>query len=83
MKRILLFATLAIILAIAALGGHAWFTDRGRDATAPVFSGLAGTFVGGTLQYPADPAAVFRFAPGFDYVGGQKFILYGTTDSAS
>ena len=71
-----------LIVAGAGLLFAAWsyLNDRGRLTTAPEFTGLKGQFSNGIFYSPADPEAEILIIPEYEYVGGQKFILYGTAD---
>ncbi len=60
---------------------HWYFGDRGRFTTEPKFTGLARSVSGNDLVSEHDPAAILRFDPAFQYLGGQKFILYGMADT--
>ncbi len=79
MKRVALFAVL-ILIAGAAIA-HWYYSDRGRFTTAPEYTGLSRSVAGNDLRSDHDPAAVLRFDPSFQYIGGQKFILYGVADT--
>ena len=79
MKRIIIFTVIALV--IAAATGHWYYSDRGRFTTAPEYTGLARSVSGNDLVSDRDPAAVLRFDPSFQYIGGQKFILYGVADT--
>lgn len=67
---------------IGGLAYAAWvyFNDRGRLTTTATYTGLAGKFSNGVFQSPANPRANITISPDYKYVGGQKFILYGSAD---
>jgi hypothetical protein len=79
LKRVNIFTVIALV--IAAATGHWYYSDRGRFTTAPEYTGLARSVSGNDLVSDRDPAAVLRFDPSFQYIGGQKFILYGVADT--
>jgi hypothetical protein len=79
MKRVLLVTGIALVIAAAA--AHWYFSDRGRFTTEPEYTGLARSVSGNDLVSKRDPAAILRFDPAFQYIGGQKFILYGVADT--
>jgi hypothetical protein len=79
MKKTLLIA--GIVLIIGAAITHWYYSDRGRFTSAPEYTGLARSVSGNDLVSDRDPAAVLRFDPSFQYIGGQKFILYGVADT--
>lgn len=56
-----------------------WF-DPARRTTEPVYSELSRSVTGNTLFSQDDPPVRMTFDEGFEYIGGQKFILYGTAD---
>ena len=56
-----------------------WF-DPARRTTEPEFSGLSRTVSGNTLFSINDPPVRVTFDERFQYIGGQKFVLYGTAD---
>lgn len=56
-----------------------WF-DPARRTTEPESSGLSRTVSGNTLFSENDPPVRMTFDEGFEYIGGQQFILYGTAD---
>lgn len=75
---------LAVLAAVAAIGAAVWHwstSDRGHLTTAPEFGGLVRSVQANDLVSPRDPALVLRFDPGFRYLGGQKFVLYGLADA--
>ncbi len=80
MRRTFLILALVVVIGVLIFGPYAFFNDRGRLTTAPEFTGLAGEVSGRTIQYPADPAVLISFAEEFSYIGGQKFVLYGTAN---
>lgn len=78
-KKIVIAALL--LGAIGAALTHWYFSDRGRWTSAPRFTGLARSASGNTLVSDRDPAVVMRFGSAYEYVGGQKFVLYGVADT--
>lgn len=77
-KVILLLVAVALA---AALFAYRHLMDRGRLTTEAVYEGLERTVTGNELVSARDPAVVMRFGPEFEYLGGQKFILYGLADT--
>jgi hypothetical protein len=78
-KKIAIAAALFIIISIAIL--HWYFSDRGRFTTEPVYTELGRQVNGNELISTYDPAVTLSFDPAFQYIGGQKFILYGVADT--
>jgi len=80
MKKIL-----KIVLAVAILAVIAFFLHRkinpGSRTTSPVFTNLSRTISGNQLNSSRDPTRVLRFDPSYQYVGGQKFVLYGVANA--
>lgn len=75
MKKI---ALVAGILAIAGAAlAHWYYGDRGRFTTDAEYTNLARSVSGNDLVSCHDPAVTLRFDPDYQYIGGQKFILYG------
>ena len=68
---------------VATLGGFAYwyYSDPGRLTTEPEFADLGRIASDNDLISDRDPAVILRFDSAFDYVGGQKFILYGIADT--
>lgn len=66
---------MVVLVSIVTVGY--WF-DPARRTTEPDFSGLSKTVSGNTLISENDPPVRMTFDEGFEYIGGQKFILYGT-----
>ena len=56
-----------------------WF-DPARHTTEPEYSGFSRSVSGNTLISEHDPPVLMAFDERFEYIGGQKFILYGTAD---
>lgn len=77
--KIVLGLLLGIVAAVAA--AHFFFSDRGRWTTEPAFTGLARSVSGKLLRSDTDPPVQMRFADDYQYLGGQKFILYGVADT--
>jgi len=72
----------AVIVIVAAAGGtHLYYMDRGRFTTEPVYEDLGRSVADNRLTSSFDPAVVLRFDEAFDYLGGQKFALYGVADT--
>lgn len=72
------------VLLLAVVGAvltQRYFSDRGRWTTEPQFTGLARSVSANELTSERDPAVVMRFDPAYQYVGGQKFVLYGVADA--
>ena len=68
-----------LVLFVAFVSVMYWF-DPARRTTDPVYSGLSRTVSGNTLYSEHDPPVRMAFDERFEYIGGQKFILYGTAD---
>ncbi len=79
MRRAVLLGA-ALLIAVVAIV-HWYFADRGRFTTEPEYTGLGRTVSGNDLVSDHDPAAILRFDPAFDHLGGQKFVLYGVADT--
>ena len=79
MKKILVIIGMLAITSVAMM--HWYFSDRGRFTTAAEMTGLSRTVSANDLVSGKDPAAILRFDPAFEYLGGQKFILYGVADT--
>lgn len=80
MKRAVIYSMLGLVLLGVGFGAYKIYTDRGWQTTNPKFENLSGKFINGKLHYPADPAVKLGFVPDYKYLGGQKFVLYGTAD---
>lgn len=77
-----------IVTAVAAVAGvlaasyaHGRLNDLGRLTTEAVYTGLERSVTGNRLESPREPAATLTFGPTFEYLGGQKFVLYGMADT--
>lgn len=79
MRKIIIAAGIVVVAGLAF--AHWYFGDRGRFTTEPVYTDLGRTAQGQELVSTFDPAATLRFAPEYQYIGGQKFILYGVADT--
>jgi len=79
MRKIIVVVAAVVIAGVAF--AHWYFGDRGRFTTEPVYTDLERTVVGQELVSTSDPAANLRFATEYQYIGGQKFILYGVADT--
>ncbi len=79
MKKIIGIGALVIIAGIAV--AHWYFSDRGRFTTPAEYTSLARSVEGNDLVSNFDPPARLRFAPHYEYLGGQKFVLYGVADT--
>ncbi len=78
-KWILLVVGVFVIAPICFIA-YLFLTDPGWRTTAPEFSGLKRTVLDNTLSSPDSPSMLMTFDQQFKYIGGQKFILYGTAD---
>ncbi len=78
--KLLFFAGGAILTALIAFIAYMYISDPGRLTTKPSFSGLSRTASGNTLHSSADPTVEMTFDETFQYIGGQKFELYGTAN---
>ena len=72
------FGTLLVVL-VSFITVMYWF-DPARRTTEPDFSGLIRSVSGNKLLSENDPPVRMTFDERFEYIGGQKFILYGTAD---
>ncbi len=70
----------AVLVVLVAIVTFMFWFDPARRTTAPEFSGLSRTVSGNTLLSQSDPPVRMTFDEGFEYIGGQKFVLYGTAD---
>lgn len=73
-----------LIIAVVVVGAaltYWYFSDRGRFTTEAEYTNLARSVSGNELLSHHDPAAILRFDPAYQYIGGQKFILYGVADT--
>jgi hypothetical protein len=77
-KITLIVGVLVLACAVAA---HWYFSEPGHLTTEPEFTGLSRTVSDNQLISAQDPAAILQFSPNYQYVGGQKFILYGIADT--
>jgi hypothetical protein len=78
-KKIIITVAVLVIAGVAT--AHWYFGDRGRFTTAPVYSDLGRNVAGQDLISTFDPVATLRFGDEYQYIGGQKFILYGVADT--
>lgn len=70
----------ALVILAGGAAAYWHFSNPGRLTTDPQFDGLLRTVTGNELTSPQFPQATLRFDPAFRYIGGQKFVLYGTAD---
>lgn len=77
--KIFLFLGLAAAIA-GSVGGYLYLTDPARLTTQPTSTGLVGEFFDRTLTYAGDHEIELEFAAEYRYIGGQKFVLYGSAD---
>ena len=70
----------AALVTLVTIVTVAYFFDPARQTSEPAFSGLARTVSGNTLVSENDPPVRMSFEEGFEHIGGQKFILYGTAE---
>ena len=68
----------AVLAALVSLITLIYWCDPARRTTEPVYSELSRSVTGNTLFSQNDPPVRMTFDEGFEYIGGQKFILYGT-----
>ncbi|MGI9262371.1 MAG: hypothetical protein ACR2QR_10075, partial [Woeseiaceae bacterium] len=68
------------LAALMFLGVYAYWTNPGRLTTSPAFSGFSRSVSGNTLVSQEYPAIEMSFSEQFEYIGGQRFELYGTAD---
>ena len=81
MKKPVIFGLAVAVLVGAAAIYHARTFDRGSLTTAPTFDNLKRQVSGNDIQSGFDPEAIVSFSSEFEYIGGQKFILYGVADT--
>lgn len=70
----------AVLVVLVFLVTFMYWFDPARHTTEPEYLGLSRTVSGNTLISEHDPPVQMAFVEGFEYIGGQKFILYGTAD---
>ena len=68
-----------LVLFVTFVSVMYWF-DPARLTTDPEYSRLSRTVSGDTLLSEHDPPVQMAFDEQFEYIGGQKFVLYGTAD---
>ena len=68
----------AVLATVVVIVAYLYWFDPARRTTEPEFSGLSRTVSGNTLLSEYDPPVRMTFDEGFEYIGGQKFTLYGT-----
>ena len=78
MKKVVLSAIGIVLLAAGAYSGKALWNDPAWKTTQPVYTELPRQPDGGSLMSSNHPAARIVIADGYEYLGGQKFELYGT-----
>ena len=80
MKRILWVGMLLAMVGAGGFAFHSYHNYRGRLTTPSEYTGLARSVEANTLisleAHPID----LTFGPEFEYVGGQKFVLYEVAD---
>ena len=77
MRRKILWFFAALLVVGLAYAAYAYFTARERETTPSQFTGLERSFADSILISPRDPEARIAVDPSFEYLGGQKFLLYG------
>ena len=70
----------AVLVVLVAIVTYLYLFDPARCTTEPEFSGLSRTVSVNTLFSQNDPPIRMSFDERFEYIGGQKFVLYGTAD---
>ena len=80
-RTIISVAVIAVIAVAAGIYYHIVNFDRGTLTTTPTFDDLARTVSGNSIQSQFDPAATVSFSDEYEYIGGQKFVLYGVADT--
>ncbi|MBV7266197.1 hypothetical protein [Erythrobacter ani] len=78
MRKLILFSTLGLTIVLACGAFAYYWNSPERHTTAAVFTGLAREVSDNVLLSPFSPAARIVVDPSLEYVGGQKFTLYGT-----
>ncbi|NNC98947.1 MAG: hypothetical protein HKN85_02070 [Gammaproteobacteria bacterium] len=79
MKKLLVGVVGTVAIGVAIVHWH--FSERGRLTTAAQYTNLSRTFSGSDLISSIDPALTLRFDEKYQYLGGQKFVLYGVADT--
>ncbi|MBH5322128.1 hypothetical protein [Aurantiacibacter sediminis] len=77
-KFLIVFGFLLAVLVVTA--SYIYWTSPNRHTTPSERTGLEWSFADGVLSSPARPALAMRIDPSLDYLGGQKFVLYGTAN---
>ncbi|APE28253.1 hypothetical protein [Aurantiacibacter gangjinensis] len=77
-KFLIVFGVLLALLAVAAF--TIYWTSPNRHTTPSQSDGLEWSYADGVLSSPARPSLAMRIDPSLDYLGGQKFVLYGTAN---
>lgn len=77
MRKLAGMGVIAVLVAVCAVGVGYYWTSRERHTTPSVVTGLDRQFSGNVLTSPADPGLRISIDPSLQYIGGQKFTLYG------
>lgn len=70
----------AVLVVLVFLVTFMYWFDPARHTTEPEYLGLSRSVSGNTLISEHDPPVLMAFDERFEYIDGQKFILYGTAD---
>lgn len=84
-KKWILMAAALIVLGVAGAVGYAvykiYYSHPGRFSSEVSTQGLKRTVEGNTLTSYQHPSARITFPPEYEYLGAQRFILYGTVEA--
>ena len=80
MKKVVILLSLALVVIVVAIVVHNHM-DRGRFTTEAVYTDLVRTVSDNKLFSPSDPNVVLQFDEAYRHIGGQKFVLYGVSDT--
>ncbi|WP_323769887.1 hypothetical protein [Antarctobacter sp.] len=85
MKKWILMSTTLFVFGIAGAVGYAIYKIKyshpGRFSSEVSMEGLKRTVEGNTLTSYEHPSARITFPPEYEYLGAQRFILYGTVEA--
>ncbi|GHA61801.1 hypothetical protein GCM10008927_29050 [Amylibacter ulvae] len=85
MKKWILIATTLFVLGVSGAVGYAiykiYYSHSGRFSSDVSMEGLTRTVEGNTLTSYEHPSVRITFPPEYEYLGAQRFILYGTAEA--
>ncbi len=81
MKNLWRIGLTLILLAFSGCDQQANEQDRGSLTTDPVYTNLLRSVSENTLFSAGDPSISLQFDSSYQYIGGQKFVLYGVADT--